>query len=511
MAVTLDNNRLVIPLANLHEEIQRAGQAELAQKIQDIQRRVEDGLTEVYVAFCGLFSAGKSSLINALTKTSQLATGAVPTTAEVAAVRYETPSGAVVLLDTPGVDSTDEAHQAATEAALHMSDVVFFVMDYQHVESEENMELARSFVDRGKTLYLVVNQVDKHVDWELSFAEFQQRVEQTFSDYGIVYEKIYYTSTKTSAVNEINELVEELHRLAVDGHEVVCNSVLRTVESLTEQFVSTVFEPKLQAAENALYDTVGFVPFDEAEANEWICERNEKLATLRESVNREQESISKTYDALHEDVRRLVDLAQISPYETTEKGRLYVESLRQNFKVGLLGSKQKTAAERERRLQAFLEDLTDRTEKYLVWPLQSRLREWVDNTPWANSEWRNDIDTVGVSIEAALCRDLVNPGALSSDQYPYQYVKDVVGKVKSGVLASVNRVLDLWNEHVCEFRAELERSRQPEVDALQNEVDAIRRWVSLTAEQQGELTRLLDPVRNVFSTCEGGSSCPTSM
>ena len=366
-------------------------------------------------------------------------------------------------------------------------------------------------MDRGKTLYLVVNQVDKHVDWELSFAEFQQRVEQTFSDYGIVYEKIYYTSTKTSAVNEINELVEELHRLAVDGHEVVCNSVLRTVESLTEQFVSTVFEPKLQAAENALYDTVGFVPFDEAEANEWICERNEKLATLRESVNREQESISKTYDALHEDVRRLVDLAQISPYETTEKGRLYVESLRQNFKVGFLGSKQKTAAERERRLQAFLEDLTDRTEKYLVWPLQSRLREWVDNTPWANSEWRNDIDTVGVSIEAALCRDLVNPGALSSDQYPYQYVKDVVGKVKSGVLASVNRVLDLWNEHVCEFRAELERSRQPEVDALQNEVDAIRRWVSLTAEQQGELTRLLDPVHNVFSTCEGGSSCPTSM
>ena len=150
MAVTLDNNRLVIPLANLHEEIQRAGQAELAQKIQDIQRRVEDGLTEVYVAFCGLFSAGKSSLINALTKTSQLATGAVPTTAEVAAVRYETPSGAVVLLDTPGVDSTDEAHQAATEAALHMSDVVFFVMDYQHVESEEEYGVSPEFCGPGE-------------------------------------------------------------------------------------------------------------------------------------------------------------------------------------------------------------------------------------------------------------------------------------------------------------------------------------------------------------------------
>ncbi len=504
MAVTLDNDRLAIPLANLHEEIQRAGQAEMAQKIQDIQRRMEAGLTEVYVAFCGMFSAGKSSLINALTKTSQLATGAVPTTAEVAAVRYETPSGAVVLLDTPGVDSTDETHQAATEAALHTSDVVVFVMDYQHVESEENMELARSFADRGKTLYLVVNQVDKHVDWELSFAEFQQRVEQTFREYGIIYEKIYYTSTKASAINELDELVEELHRLAGDGREVVRNCVLRTVESLTEQFVAAEFEPKLHAAENALYDTVGFVPFDAEEADEWICERNEKLATLRETVQLEQQSLGKTYDALHEEVRRLVDLAQISPYETTEKGRLYVESLRPNFKVGFLGAKQKTAAERERRLAAFLDDLTDRTEKYLIWPLQSRLREWLDNTPWANSEWRNDIDTVGFSIEAELCRGLVNYGALSSDQYPYQYVKDVVAKVKSGVLTSVNRVLDLWNEHMRDISAELEKSRQPEMDTIQAEIDAIRRWLSLVAEQQRELTRLLDPVREVFSTCKGG-------
>ena len=192
-------------------------------------------------------------------------------------------------------------------------------MDYQHVESEENMELARSFADRGKALYLVVNQVDKHVDWELSFAEFQQRVEQTFREYGIIYEKIYYTSTKASAINELDELVEELHRLAGDGREVVRNCVLRTVESLTEQFVAAEFEPKLHAAENALYDTVGFVPFDAEEADEWICERNEKLATLRETVQLEQQSLGKTYDALHEEVRRLVDLAQISPIRNNGK------------------------------------------------------------------------------------------------------------------------------------------------------------------------------------------------
>ena len=94
--------------------------------------------------------------------------------------------------------------------------------------------------------------------------------------------------------------------------------------------------------------------------------------------------------------------------------------------------------------------------------------------------------------------------AVSSDQYPYQYVKDVVAKVKSGVLTSVNRVLDLWNEHMRDISAELEKSRQPEMDTIQAEIDAIRRWLSLVAEQQRELTRLLDPVREVFSTCKGG-------
>ena len=39
-------------------------------------------------------------------------------------------------MDTPGVDSTDDAHRISTESALHLADIVFYVMDYNHVQSE---------------------------------------------------------------------------------------------------------------------------------------------------------------------------------------------------------------------------------------------------------------------------------------------------------------------------------------------------------------------------------------
>ncbi|WP_397351469.1 dynamin family protein [Paenibacillus larvae] len=53
------------------------------------------------------------------------------------------------MLDTPGIDSTDDAHHRATESALHLADVVFYVMDYNHVQSEVNLTFAKQMQERG--------------------------------------------------------------------------------------------------------------------------------------------------------------------------------------------------------------------------------------------------------------------------------------------------------------------------------------------------------------------------
>ncbi len=83
------------------------------------------------------------------------------------------PNG-VTVMDTPGVDSTDDAHRVSTESALHLADIVFYVMDYNHVQSELNFMYTKNLLKHGVKLYLIINQIDKHNEAELSFDQFRQ-------------------------------------------------------------------------------------------------------------------------------------------------------------------------------------------------------------------------------------------------------------------------------------------------------------------------------------------------
>ena len=49
-------------------------------------------------------------------------------------------------MDTPGVDSTDDAHRLSTESALHLADLVFYTMDYNHVQSELNFRFTKELM-----------------------------------------------------------------------------------------------------------------------------------------------------------------------------------------------------------------------------------------------------------------------------------------------------------------------------------------------------------------------------
>src|SRR5690606_30435564 len=84
----------------------------------------------------------------------------------------------------------------ATESALHLADLVFYVMDYNHVQSELNFLFTKELTEAGKEVYLVINQIDKHRDEELSFAAFQESVKNSFATWGVTPAKIFYTSLK---------------------------------------------------------------------------------------------------------------------------------------------------------------------------------------------------------------------------------------------------------------------------------------------------------------------------
>ncbi|MDB5084587.1 MAG: hypothetical protein JWN30_1473, partial [Bacilli bacterium] len=223
----------------------------LAEQAAELAVKADSG--NLYTAFCGHFSAGKSTLVNALLGADVLPASPIPTTANVVEVRTGNPQALVtmasgeqiqfpledhlesvkrycveeanvkrvsidypsaflppkvVLLDTPGIDSTDAVHQVATESVLFLSDLVFYMMDYNHVQSELNFLFAKELQNRGKKFYLVVNQIDKHMDFELDFDSYQQSVEDAFAGWNVTPQAIFYTSMQEP--NHPNNQFEEL-------------------------------------------------------------------------------------------------------------------------------------------------------------------------------------------------------------------------------------------------------------------------------------------------------------
>ena len=59
-----------------------------------------------------------------------------------------------VIMDTPGIDSADDAHRVATESAIHLADLVLYVMDYNHVQAELNFLFTKELTEAGKEVYL---------------------------------------------------------------------------------------------------------------------------------------------------------------------------------------------------------------------------------------------------------------------------------------------------------------------------------------------------------------------
>ena len=388
----LEHHKELIETARLHRIFDENDDNDRAAKAKLFGKKILKD--QFIIGFAGHFSSGKSSMINALTGETLLPSSPIPTSANIVnvhkaesdfaivnktegkpvyfpenydfeAVKEYCKSGDVTqidighkdsvlpegvsVMDTPGVDSTDDAHRISTESALHIADMVFYVMDYNHVQSELNFNFTKE-LQKYTDLYLIVNQIDKHQDSELNFPDFKKSVRDSFSAWGVEPKGIFFTSLRDFEMEGNDfEGVKSLVSSSMEGWQ---GNVGKAAESalaqLKDEHLNYLEDEKMERLET--FSNV-------LSPEEW-----EKREEVKAETNKVERRLSvQNFDSWRSDFEKkrkeLLENANIMPYELRNALTLYLEAMQPDFKVGMLFSGKKTEAERDVRRREVEEKL----------------------------------------------------------------------------------------------------------------------------------------------------------
>ncbi|MFC7060374.1 dynamin family protein [Halobacillus seohaensis] len=465
----------IAQITALYEEVNQYYPS-LAEELLELIDKLHN--QEVMIGFAGHFSAGKSTMINHLAECSILPSSPIPTSANIVKLfdgpdfttihynkvppeKYEgsldletiqtlcrdgdtirgidisrsierIPSH-VKILDTPGVDSANDADRLITESSLHLMDFMYYVMDYNHVQSEVNLNFLLEMQKRQMPFSIVINQVDKHKDEELSFERFLESVNESFKDWGIHPEGIYYTSLK-----ELNHPYNRLSDLKRDFEE-----------RFTTKHIS----------DHALLHAEAILEVSEKEFTEQFAEKLENLDLLLEKANQtiEQENfngsetllkqqedrIPKAKEQFQERLIKFIFNAYLMPSFLRDKAREYLESAQTDFKVGLLFSKKKTAEEKQQRYELFIDELEKTMEKNLIWPLKERLISYLEEQKIINEALLESAQTFQFIYSFDRVSQLIESGAAVTGEYVLRYTNQLTKDIQK---QARNKMNAWWKE-----------------------------------------------------------------
>jgi small GTP-binding protein len=515
---------------DLTASMRQAGDEVHAARMEQLLDKNTKG--QLYIAFCGHFSAGKSSLINRLCGTQLLPSSPIPTSANIVSIAdgearaevystqggeprtvplaeleeackdgdhiqtvrlyYPLPflGGQAVLLDTPGIDSTDQAHMAATESALHLADVVFYVMDYNHVQSEINFGFTKRLKEWGKPVYLIVNQIDKHREDELSFDTYADSVRNAFAGWGIEPDGILYTTLRQPdhPRNDYRVLQALIAELAGLRGGLIAESVQDSLRHLIKEHGKVLAERHAEEKE-ALRSEL-----DESGGEEALS----RLAELDAQAEVIRGMPAELTARWKKEIQALLDNANITPAATRDLAQHYLDSRKPGFRAGLFSGAAKTAQEISRRLEAFQRDYADKVKVELELHLRNQLKRSIGELKDRVRE--DEVDALEELLQAADRLQLevtpewlageVHSGASFSGEYTLNYCRHIASEVKAmyrrQALELAERAQRLAEASAAREAAALERERAE----LRSRLGAFQRLQALEAEERAAVEAL---------------------
>lgn len=456
-------NRYTEKALQMYERFRVVGDNERAEKMEKLLKKLHENT--LIIAFSGHFSAGKSTMINTLIGSNILPSSPIPTSANLvriqraeneyatvyydndAPLRFEAPydfqkvkeyckdgdvneieighvqtalPAGITLMDTPGVDSTDDAHRIATESAIHLADIVFYVMDYNHVQSELNFTYTKELLEHGAQLYLIINQIDKHREEELSFQTFKQSVQTSFSSWNVAPVDIFYTTLKEpdhpdNQYEEVKGLVNSVLHQQEKWMKITVQAAFKRLESEHGKWLQDQEEEEAAPYEELLGKR------NEEEKSQLLWKEQQLIADKQELE--EKGAIWKK--SFEEKRLQVIESAYLMPYQTRELAEQYLTSVQPDFKVGFLFGKKKTEQERETRLTAFLDDLQKQVESQLEWHLRQFVSERLLEAGIYQEELQVEAQQLRVEVKKDLLESAVKQGARISGEYVLHYCEEV--------------------------------------------------------------------------------------
>ncbi|WP_257350469.1 dynamin family protein [Pseudalkalibacillus decolorationis] len=509
---------------------------------------------DLAIAFCGHFSAGKSSMINELMNEEILPSSPIPTSANVVTIKSGEPSvkltdhngnvqtmageldldsikraskngadiqsieihkkhpyleNSTVIMDTPGIDSVDDAHRVSTESMLHLADVIVYVMDYNHVQSELNFNFTKKMYDLGKELVLVVNQIDKHVDSELPFSTYRKSIIDSFKQWGVHPVEFFFTSIRNKEYpnNELAQLKSKLDQIKGEKGTYIDRTLAQISTQLIENYLSTAY-PSIEEVESQLSEL-------ETITKDWELTKAKKEELITEYKRQEEHFLLS--------LKTGIENARIIPYEIRELGKEVLESLEGNFRTGILFSRRKTAEERESRMNRYIDAVNKNTSTELEWHVKEELFKLVKKLELTTPDIEERIHNLCFQVKSEDVQSLIQQGATFNEAYILQFNKDVEDTIKRNyrfnaleIVESIKedynkkqrpaRVIldnDLYriheqiegfnrmNETVASFKAEKEQlNHKLQEDGTEENWERAIQWCSQLDEQHEEMIEI---------------------
>ncbi|MEB7459843.1 dynamin family protein [Staphylococcus borealis] len=465
------NNEQLDILYKLKKEVEKSKNSTLVHTINQVIKKVY--LNQYTASFVGHFSAGKSTLINLLLEQDILPSSPVPTTSNTAIVSVSDKQGIIAnlenqqysklktydevkkmnrlnvdvesveinfpstkfkngftLQDTPGVDSNVATHQSTTEQFMYTSNILFYTVDYNHVQSALNFQFIKRMNDVGIPVIFIINQIDKHNEDEITFETFKERVNKSIEDWEINLTDIFYVSKFDHPENELSRLSQYLVEKD-NNREAIEDYVNRTVKFITEA--------QLGYIQNELQDILEQLNINEDEFEQAYAKFQQNQAVSEEArlLNNPDQLLS----FLKQKRKDVLDNAYIMRHDMREEIRQYLESMSDDFKVGgFLNKKKKKQEEQEARLQNVVTKLQDKMNQQIRQPLRedmSFLTRFINN-----SEVNHDILNQHYDIDSSLISNLYQPQTSISNTYVLTFSDDVLKAIRNDVEKQSNPLFD---------------------------------------------------------------------